>query len=201
VLLRLAPGERAVVELRPRGLRRGRFVAQTLRVSTRFPFGLAEKSRDFALSQVLYVYPRAVPGAAPPPGRPRREGERALPRAGLGPELHSLRPLAPRDALSTIHWRKSAQGLGWVVSVRQAELERELELSADLRSAPEPEALARLEARLEQVAAAAEQALSQGAAVALRLGGRRLPFGAGPSHRRVLLRAIAEAQPELEVGR
>ena len=82
--------------------------------------------------------------------------------------------------------------------MREREIEQELDLEVDLRAQAFPSDLARLEQRIERVAADAESALDQGVNVGLRCGKERLTPGASPEHRRRLLQTLAAAQPQLE---
>jgi uncharacterized protein (DUF58 family) len=130
--------------------------------------------------------------------RPRREdGSRRTHRPGRGSEPLSLRPWQSSDGLGRIHWRKSAQVGAWIAANREHEEAPSVELRVDLRAAPEPADLARLEAELERAAAGAELALDRGLHVALRLGPHRVNADADSSGRRRLLRALAAAEPEL----
>lgn len=196
-VLRLAVGSEEAVELRYVPERRGRFVARKLTISTRFPFGLFEKSRELEVEQELFVYPRR--GAAPlPVGQPRpEEGARPSQRAGRGPELLQLRPWAPGDPLGAVHWRKSAQLGNWVAATREREQAPTVELKVDLRTRADPTDLARLEQQLERAASGAEAALDQGLSVALQLGSARMEVPADSAGRRRLLRALAAAEPEV----
>lgn len=196
-VLRVAPGEPALVELRFLAPRRGRFLASRVAISTRFPFGLFEKSRELAVHQELFVYPRASALPPAPPPAQRRDGETATRRAGRGPELHALRGWVPGDGLSRMHWKKSAQQGSFVVAVREEEQADTVELWLDLKAQPDPADLQRLEGDLERLAAGATAALDGGRAVLLTLGRARLEVAPGPAGRRRLLRALAGAEPEV----
>jgi len=196
-ILRLAPGAEQTVELRFTPSRRGRFVARRLVLSTRFPFGLFEKSRELHVAQEIFVYPRRGP-TMPPEDFPRvQEGARPTLRAGRGPELLALRAWVPGDGLGQMHWRKSAQAGSWVVATREHEQAPTVELRVDLRAQPDPTDLARLEALLERAAGASEHALDRGLCVKLHLGEARVDGQADKAGRRRVLRALAAAEPEL----
>jgi uncharacterized protein (DUF58 family) len=196
-ILRVAPDQPELVELRFVAPRRGRFLAQRVRISTRFPFGLFEKSRELEVRQELFVYPRAVAGTAVPPAPLRRDGQTSTRRAGRGPELHALRGWVPGDGLARMHWKKSAQQGSLVVAVREAEQADTVELRLDLHALPDPTDLLRLEGDLERAAAGAVAALDRGLSVCLLLGRTRVEVPADEAGRRRLLRALACAEPEL----
>ena len=184
-LFRLAPGAAEEVELRFVGARRGRFPAGRVRVSTRFPFGLAMKTREFDLSALLTVYPRRIPPSERSPRTMTREGASHTGQPGSGAELQQM------------HWRRSAQGRGWVTSVREQERVPEVRLDLDLVASPDPDSLTRLEARIEQVAAEADEALRRGFSVELRAGDAVVPAGVGLLQRARVLEALAAAEPRL----
>jgi uncharacterized protein (DUF58 family) len=196
-VLRLAPNTSEELELRFTGPRRGRFLGRRLKVSTRFPFGLAEKSRELEVEQELFVFPRRAEAPPLPARELRRDGPQSAGRPGPGAEPLALRPWQSGDALSQIHWRKSAQGQGWIASVREREQERELEVELDVSASADPDALTRFETRCERALALAELALDRGFAVALHAGATRVPFGSGPRHRARLREALASVEPDL----
>jgi uncharacterized protein (DUF58 family) len=188
----LSSGESAEVELRYTGRWRGRFRMHAVRVITRFPFGLFEKSARFELEQDLFVYPKRVAASERVEPDSPRDGPNSSPRAGRGADLLSLRPMAPGDPLSRVHWKKSAQGQGWWVTEREREESPELHLKANLR---QPTAQA-LEHELEQLAAVADLALDRGWTVALQAGAVHVSRGVGPDQKRRVLSVLAEAERE-----
>lgn len=198
-VLRVAPGDSERVALRYTPTRRGRFTGRAMQVSTRFPFGLFEKSRDLEVEgppQTFFVYPRRRPMPMPQGAPEQREGTTTRSEPGQGAELLHLREWRPEDGLRNVHWRKSAQAGRWVASVREREQEREIEVEVDLGAQEESESLEALELRLERASGEVEAALDAQRSVALRLGRQRLVDRGDSGGRRRLLRALAEAAPE-----
>jgi uncharacterized protein (DUF58 family) len=183
------------VELRFMGPRRGRFATSRVRVSTRFPFGLAEKSRELEVRDVLTVYPRRIPTQNIASALTVRDGNASSALPGSGAEPLLLRSWAPGDPLNQMHWRRSAQGRGWVTSVREKDSAREVRLDIDLEASPDPEGIAAVERRIENGAALADAALRKGLLVSLQAGSVRIGAGSGAAHQARLLEALAGVEP------
>ncbi len=88
-----------------RGLHRYR----GFRVSTRFPFGLFDKSREVDVSGEILVYPARAPAPfiAPPPAP--GAGDEPSSRRGAGTEFHALREFGSGDDPRAVHWKTSAR--------------------------------------------------------------------------------------------
>ncbi|MEK6261131.1 MAG: DUF58 domain-containing protein [Planctomycetota bacterium] len=92
---------------------RGRYRLGPLLVSSRFPLGLVERSRLFAMSSDVLVYPRI--GRLTPLWKRRSQGATELiarPQARAGvfhDEFHRLREFRTGDNPRDIHWRTSAR--------------------------------------------------------------------------------------------
>jgi uncharacterized protein (DUF58 family) len=100
------------------------------------------------------------------------------------------------DSLAHVHWKKSAQGQGFVIAQREEERDRELHVLVDLSARPDPESLEKLEARLATASAELLRALDGGQAVALTAGKVKVAPGLGPVQRRQVLGALARAEPD-----
>jgi len=93
--------------------RRGRYRLGPLLVSSRFPLGLVERNRLFALPGEILVYPHI--GRLSPQWRGRSQGAMELiarPQARAGvfhDEFHRLREFRTGDNPRDIHWRTSAR--------------------------------------------------------------------------------------------
>ncbi|HBO70544.1 MAG TPA: hypothetical protein DD658_10690 [Deltaproteobacteria bacterium] len=167
----IPPGGSAdrVVEWRPS--RRGSVPPFSCTISTRFPFGLFEKSRRLMVpASSLLVYPEPESSGAT---ELLRSGE--LPDGGQtpagrqGPMVRGAREHMPADPVREIHWKASAKRGRWMVKEREAEPDRVVDIRVPL-SSPE-----------EQL----ERHLSRACGLVLRLEreGRlyRLRIGRGPS--------------------
>ena len=187
----LPAGEEVVVRAVATAPRRGPMQLSAVRVSTRFPFGLFEKSRDLELPGELLV----LPGRVPPPPEPRSPTgglgleQRSLRGQDGGGDLAQLRELRDGEDARRIHWRKSAQ-LGTLLRVeRDAQPQPRIVLQLDDRAPPEA-----LDGTCEQLAARAELLLARGAEVGLEsTGGVSVKPGAGAFHSQAILRALARA--------
>ena len=93
--------------------RRGRYKLGPLLVSSRFPLGLVERSRLFAMPDEILVYPHI--GRLTPLWKGRSQGATELvarPQARAGvfhDEFHRLREFRTGDNPRDIHWRTSAR--------------------------------------------------------------------------------------------
>ena len=93
--------------------RRGRYKLGPLLVSSRFPLGLVERSRLFAMPGEILVYPHI--GRLSPQWKGRSQGATELvarPQARAGvfhDEFHRLREFRTGDNPRDIHWRTSAR--------------------------------------------------------------------------------------------
>lgn len=92
--------------------RRGWCRLQSLVVVTRYPFGFLEKAWRFPLQQDILVLPH--PRNVPLRKDPRGEDHQPLPDRGeASPD--GARPFREGDALSRVHWKRTAQrGAPWV---------------------------------------------------------------------------------------
>lgn len=107
--IKILPGEKAKLRVESTFLRRGKYAFKGLRIATRFPFGLFDKSRDVDLPSEVVVYPEKK--AFPIPGSDRSSGlgQYESPQKGLGGDLYALRPYTIDDDARHIHWRISAK--------------------------------------------------------------------------------------------
>jgi uncharacterized protein (DUF58 family) len=131
---------------------RGRYRYGPLRVLSRYPLGLVERSRMFRVFDETLVYPRI--GRLTPRWKRRLLGAAELvdvpqPRDGVfDDEFHHLREYRWGDNPRAIHWRSSARRNELIVREYQPNREHNLLVLVDLY-APEPAAPGDLE-RVEQ---------------------------------------------------
>jgi uncharacterized protein (DUF58 family) len=191
-LLQLSAGGAAEVAAPARLERRGRVELAGVRLATRFPFGLFEKSQPLKLPAELCVLPRRVPARERQAAGGYRDGERPENRPGEGAELHGLRELRNGDDRRIVHWRKSASAGRLLAVEREREHRRRVTLVVDNRGPLAPE---RLDGRVEQAAALARALCGRGLEIGLAASGLRLAPEAGPAALRRLLRALALLEP------
>ncbi|HZJ56168.1 MAG TPA: DUF58 domain-containing protein [Myxococcaceae bacterium] len=187
----LPAGEEVVVRAVASAPRRGPLQLRAVRVATRFPFGLFEKSRDLELPGELLVLPGRMPPRPEPPWPSSGLGleQRSLRGLDGGGDLAHLRELRDGEDARRIHWRKSAQ-LGTLLRVeRDAQPQPRIMLQLDDRAPAEA-----LDGRCEELAARAELLLARGAEVGLESsGGVSVKPGSGAFHSQAILRALARA--------
>lgn len=168
--------------------RRGPLRLSTLRLSTFFPFGLFEKSRTFALEDLLVVWPARGFTCTPPDADGGvRVGDvgQSRHRDGGG-DLLGLRELEDAEDARRVHWKKSASAGRLMKVEREREDRRQYTLSVH-----QSQLGARLERECEELAALSRRLLDAGHEVGLQVGGRRIRPSAGPGHERRLLTALA----------
>jgi uncharacterized protein (DUF58 family) len=191
-LLQVDPGGVAQVSARAQLNHRGLVALEGVRILTRFPFGLFEKSQPVALATQLCVLPRRVPARERRAAGGYRDGERPENRPGEGSELHGLRDLRPGDDRRMVHWRKSASAGRLLAIEREREHRRRVVLVVDNRGSSEG---AWLDRRAEAAAALARVLSSRGLAVGLSSSGLWLAPEAGPAALLRLLRELAILAP------
>jgi uncharacterized protein (DUF58 family) len=176
--------------------RRGRLALARLRVATRFPFGLFEKSLYVELPDEGLVWPQPLPCALPrSPERPL-VGEHAAAMEGHGTEPWDLRPLRQGEDARHIAWAASARVGRLVAQTRERLTRSEVELR--LQSSSNGDALER---QLGEAAFQAEWLIGQGNAVSVSCGDRPLlERGHGAAHLRRLLDALARFTPATDPG-
>ena len=92
---------------------RGRYDFGPLRLSSRFPLGLIERSRAFRTMDHVLIYPRI--GKVRPNWRQKVDGgaeqvDQQLPKRGVyHDDFHRLREFRPGDNPRDIHWRSTAR--------------------------------------------------------------------------------------------
>jgi len=184
---------------------RRRGVAQFRRVeiSTRFPFGLFEKSFEQELPGEMIVFPGELPLPPPEPRRGSPPGELPDTRVGAGGDFFALRDARDGDDARHIHWPTTARQGRTVVIERERERNHRVAIEVDNR-VPVPEgaekldggAASLLDQAAEEAAAVARRAVQDSAEFALCASGVTVPAGAGPAHERRVLRALALLAPE-----
>lgn len=115
--LKLPAGRTQETAYRQIAPRRGRYRLSGFRLSTKFPFGLLQRTRLVEDEQDFIVYPALIaPGTELLRGLPigglSSSRQRALSRSG---EFLGLRAFRPGDDPRDIHWRTSARRGAWLV--------------------------------------------------------------------------------------
>ncbi len=175
----------AVVELQWTPPARGRHPLPTLRVQTRYPFGLFSAWTLWRPAALPLAWPAAEHQAPPlprPPVLPATAGERAVREDG---DFSGVRAYRRGDAPHELRWKKSAHHGERVTRERPAGSPAPLALC--WQDAGDGDAEARLSRLTAWVLAAARADIP----CALELPGLRIPAAAGAQHRQRLLQALA----------
>jgi len=174
--------------------RRGLRSLESLLVYSGYPIGLFRKGRVHAVpdEHLVYPSPARVPAVPPDP----REAEGGDPRSflkGRGAEIRNLREAGFGDDPRDVHWPQTARQGRFIVKERASEEGRDALVALDVfRPAGAPPSWdAAFERAVSEAAGLALQLLARGNRTGLLVGDAVVPPGAGPAHRRGLLRALA----------
>lgn len=193
--LRIDPGETIHRDYALVPSTRGHLCFESLRLSTRFPFGLFVKSIEVDARAEALVYPTilTVTPASAERGR-RHHGDTERNRKGDGVLLMGLREHVADDGLRRIAWRQSARRGALFVGVGEEEeiADVEVELPA---AAAGPEAGEVFERQVVRAASEVIHHLDAGLRVGLRTPGESFAPGDGRHHRAALLRHLALIEP------
>ena len=119
--LRVSPGETRSIAYRCELRRRGVATFEGTIVSTRFPFGLFDKTRYIPIESRVIALPKQLRMPIPSPASLTGEGGRSLSLKGLGQEFRELREMVYGDDPRLIDWRSTAR-LGTMM-VRQNDVD------------------------------------------------------------------------------
>lgn len=191
-VVKLEPGASARVVVTRTPERRGELHGTHVRIRTRFPFGLLEKSRTRKAASTAIVFPALVPVTLPKIEPLRRGFEMPVDRRGHGSDVIGVRERRDGDSLRDVHWRRSA-ALGRIVSrERAAELDDEVRVFLDTR----PGDAARFEADVSVAASIAVAAVAEARPVLVRTRTGTLGRARSRGELDELLTALALVQPD-----
>ncbi|MFQ3581100.1 MAG: DUF58 domain-containing protein [Chloracidobacterium sp.] len=176
---------------------RGQYDIVGFTITTKFPFGFLQKTRRFAASGVITVYP-AVDAAVPlPAGLSDALGARETNQRGLGADLYAIRQYRDGDRRRDIDWKATAKTRKLMVRDRMREDDRRVtirfdpcpgrELTADDRAA--------FEAGVAQAASLVTRLAKSGTLVRLVTPNATTEFGNTPRHTHDMLRLLAVIEP------
>lgn len=130
--LKTAPNESRSIDYRCDVAKRGYTHFTAIDLSTRFPFGLIERSKRIALKDKVLVWPRKVPVRIPDKYSFHQEGTKLSPQRGWGDEFWQLREFVSSDDPKKISWKASAKTGRLVVTDTQAQTDEQAEVVLDL---------------------------------------------------------------------
>ncbi len=196
--LRVGPGECEHRRYSLSPAQRGTLHFASFRVSTRFPFGLFLKYREFDAVEEVLVYPEVHDFGGPARVRETpTEGDSTVVARDDGAVLTGLREFTEGDPLRRVHWRSSLRRGSLMVT--ESEDDHDAEVEVRLRSAaPRPDRPDenRFEKAVSRAASEVVAHLSSGLAVALRTDNEYLPPESGIRQRARLLSFLARVAPD-----
>lgn len=175
---------------------RGRCMLRTIRLSTRFPFGLLQKALVFEQPRSLMVLPYPLVIRPELVRITQGQGEEARRRsdgAGTGSEYWGLREYRPGDPRKSIAWKQSARRSALVVVEHAQPISTRLWVwVAGVRGELDQRGRVHQERAIALAAALVSAASERGAPVGLWIPSRglRIPCATGRAHRGRCLRAL-----------
>ena len=88
--------------------RRGQFREDSLRFSTRFPFGFTERRVDVEIERDVIVYPSILPRPGYEELLSRLEGQLTARRQSRGEDFYRIRPYEAHDSVRRVDWKATA---------------------------------------------------------------------------------------------
>jgi uncharacterized protein (DUF58 family) len=134
--LRISPGEKRCVAYRCEIEKRGRAFFSGTSASTRFPFGLFEKSRFISLEDSTIVFPETLPVTIEALASGFEEGLHSVQLRGRGLEFLELKEMGPGDDPRRIDWRATARLRKFMVRQSQKEADAMIEIVLDPAPGP-----------------------------------------------------------------
>ncbi len=177
---------------------RGRYAIVGFTVTTKFPFGFLQKTRRFATSGTIVVYPPVDAAVALPAGLSSALGARETNRRGLGADLYAIRQYRDGDRRRDIDWKATAKTRKLMVRDRMREDDRRVTLWFDPRPTREltGDDLAAFEAGVAHAASLATKLAKLGALTRLVTPDAATEFGNTPRHIHDMLRILAVIEPQ-----
>lgn len=198
-----APSRRTALcrwEFKP--LCRGVYPLVAPKLTTGFPFGLWENSRELTVETPLVVWPRTFPvGPIPPVSGDRQvEGNVSRSKVGTNGDVLGVRPYRRGDSPRRIHWGQSARHDRLIVCELQANSRPVIQIVLDadprVHAGTGPDSSREWAVRI--VASFAKGWLEDGAQVGLAWGGHDIPPASGRSQLHKILDALAALPGECD---
>ncbi len=175
-----------------------------MRVATRFPFGLFEKSREVSAHGEIVVYPAVDAVQLRPPRGNAELGDRAALLRGRGDDIVTVRPMRDGDDPRDIYWKKSTQPTQRVLRERSTPGRQEVQLRLDSTfrgDAPSEAWSASFEQRIREVASRSVAHLRRGDALTINTSSGQRMEGSQESGSDRILRFLALLEPTQEPER
>jgi uncharacterized protein (DUF58 family) len=198
--VRVPPGETGVASYRFETRRRGIVELGTMRVLTRYPFGLIEKGYTTYLPDEVIVYPQLLDHVTTPATRPMQGDAAPTHQTGRGSEFAgSVRFYREGDEARDIHWKRTASRGELVVREHEQDSNALVTLTVNnlLAVTPDDEAawLEGFEVSISEVATAAAAYLRQGVSVQVQSNDSVSPLVPGGTPPDPIWRFLALLKP------
>ena len=198
--LRVAPGETELAGYPVEPPRRGLIELGSMRVLTKYPFGLIEKGYTLYEPDEVVIYPRLLDQVSAPPVRPVVGDAAPIHRTGRGSEFAgSVRFYREGDEARDIHWKRTASRGEIVVREHEQDTSALVTLRVDNVVPPgavdEAEWHERFEHSISEVATVASVYLARGAAVQVQAAKSSSPLVAGGTAPDPIWRFLALLKP------
>ncbi len=180
---------------------RGQYDITGFTVTTKFPFGFLQKTRRFAASGTIVVYPAVDAAVSVPKALSEALGARETNRRGLGADLYAIRQYRDGDRRRDIDWKATAKTRRLMVRDRMREDERRVTVRFDPRPARDLSRaeLAAFETGVTYAASLLNRLVRSGVLVRLVTPEAATEFGNTPRHLHDMLRMLAVVEPRREM--
>jgi uncharacterized protein (DUF58 family) len=181
---------------------RGRYLQESLRVSTRFPFGLLRKTRSIPCRQEVLVLPNVQPTKKFPEVLPPIGNEMDSYLKGRSHDLYAIRNYQESDSARHVDWKATARVQRLKVREFTREDERRLELVFDRRIPDnQPQTIARFEKAVTLCACLAWYFYETGTTMQFTTDGFETPMSPAAQILYPILEKLALIEPVVTAGR
>lgn len=196
-VLKLKPSEDTVKTAACTFAKRGVVKLYGLKISTRFPFGLFLKGREYAAFAEALVYP-SIRHPKVKTLASVRTAESGLSAAGKGwgPQIYGLRDHIAADDSRFIYWKAAARSSRLIIKEFEKEREQKVTVVFDNFNAPP----AVFEDLVDEAASAANHFIEAGFSVGLKTLERELSPAPGQNQIARILHALALITPAKDAG-
>jgi len=136
--VRIAAGEEDTLDARFLFATRGRYRLPVLSVTTQFPFGFFDKSRELDDPAEVVVFPRADSADDWVAEVHARFGDQPAGKAGQGDEFYALRDHREGEDHRAVHWKVSARRGELIVRENEAQEQRSVMIALAHRQRQDP---------------------------------------------------------------
>lgn len=196
-ILRLKPGEDAASPVSYVFKARGRHKLESMRLTTRFPFGLFLKGRLEKSEDEVIVYPSTSFNPRASSCEVSSQGEVSRGVRGEGTQLYGLRDYTFEDDSRFIHWRSAARLDKLMVKEFEREAEKKVTIVFENLTPADPEVF---ENAVDEAATLTAKYIKKGYAVGLRTLAGGLPARSGPAQLDSILYRLALITPAPSKG-